>query len=53
MEIASLIVSIISLTVLVIVTGIPFYRKHIEKKTKIESFAHELQGKHFPMSMKF
>lgn len=35
MEIASLIVSIISLTVLVIVTGIPFYRKHIEKKAKI------------------
>ena len=35
MEIASLIISIVSLAVSAIVIGIPFYRKHIEKKAKI------------------
>ena len=35
MEIISLIISIISISISAIVTGIPFYYKYIEKKTKI------------------
>lgn len=39
METASLIISIISLTVSAIVTGIPFYRNYIERKTRIALIA--------------
>ena len=35
MEIASLVISILSIVISAIVAGIPFYRKYIEKKTKI------------------
>lgn len=39
MGIISLIISIISISISVIVTGIPFYCKYIEKKTKIALIA--------------
>jgi len=39
METASLIISIISLTVSAIITGIPFYRNYIERKTRIALIA--------------
>lgn len=39
MGIASLIISIISIVISAIVTGIPFYRNYIEKKTKIALIA--------------
>lgn len=39
METASLIISIISLTVSAIVAGIPFYRNYIERKTRIALIA--------------
>ena len=39
MEIASLVISILSIVISAIVAGIPFYRKYIEKKTKIALIA--------------
>lgn len=39
MGIASLIISIISISISAIVTGIPFYRKYMEKKTRIALIA--------------
>ena len=39
MGIISLIISILSISISVIVTGIPFYCKYIEKKTKIALIA--------------
>ena len=43
MGIISLIISIISISISVIVTGIPFYCKYIEKKTKI--WGNYIEGK--------
>jgi hypothetical protein len=43
MEIASLVISILSIVISAIVAGIPFYRKYIEKKPDISKF---VKGNH-------